>query len=46
MMWLLWQGQADRSGGPSPQSAQAAVQLAVTLVQWFSTAALRPVGAP
>lgn len=47
MLWLLWQGQqADRSGRPSPESAQAAVQLAVTLVQWFSTATLRTAGAP
>jgi hypothetical protein len=47
MLRLLWQGQTDRHAGPgptippSPESAKAAVQLAVTLVRWLADGALR-----
>lgn len=47
MVSLLWHGQRERhAGGPSTASisqasAEAAVHLAATLVQWFSTGAVR-----
>jgi hypothetical protein len=47
MMELLWQSQVSRHGGApksrrqSPAEAQAAVHLAVVLVQWLSTGVLR-----
>jgi hypothetical protein len=42
MMRLLWKGQHDRHGKPgapdvSKEEAEAAIHLAVTLVQWFRT---------
>ncbi|MBM7503766.1 hypothetical protein ACFPER_09795 [Agromyces aurantiacus] len=42
----LWQGQESRHGGngyrtPTPEEAEAAVLLAVPLVQWFSSGALQ-----
>jgi hypothetical protein len=43
MMSVLWRGQTSRHGGQTPtrsetpEEARAAVQLAVTLVHWFST---------
>lgn len=49
MLRLLWQGQTDRHGGSTPtvpvaaQAAEAAVHLAVTLVQWFQSGAVRHV---
>lgn len=50
MLRLLWQGQTDRHGGSTPtipvtaEAAEAAVHLAVTLVQWFQSGAIRRVG--
>jgi hypothetical protein len=49
MMRLVWTGQTDRHGTAdpekplhvSPEEAEAAVHLAVTLVQWFTSAAVR-----
>jgi hypothetical protein len=47
MAKLLWQGQTSRHGSQSPQrsetleEAQMAVFLAVTLVHWFTTGAIR-----
>ena len=47
MMALLWTGQTSRHGGmastrrETPEEAQAAVQLAVTLVGWFVSDAVR-----
>lgn len=46
MAEALWVGQESRHGGngyrkPSPEEAQAAVMLAVPLVQWFSSGALK-----
>lgn len=52
MLRLLWQGQPDRHGGSTPtipvtaKAAEAAVHLAVTLVQWFQSGATQRVGAP
>ncbi len=52
MLRLLWQGQTDRHGGSTPtipvtaQAAEAAVHLAVTLVQWFQSGAIQRVDAP
>jgi hypothetical protein len=52
MLRLLWQGQTDRHGGPAPtipvsaSAAEAAVHLAVTLVQWFRSGAVHRVGRP
>jgi hypothetical protein len=49
MMRLLWEGHRDRhEGGPTtvpitPESAQAAVAIAVTLVLLLSTGSIRPV---
>jgi hypothetical protein len=49
MLRLLWQGQTDRHGGSTPTvaisapAAEAAVHLAVTLVQWFSAGAVEKV---
>jgi hypothetical protein len=45
MMDLIWKGQTGRHGDPDPnapisvslEQAQAAVHLAVTVVQWFTT---------
>ena len=44
MLDLVWKGQRDRHGDPDPhaplsvtqEQAEAAVQLAVTVVQWFT----------
>jgi hypothetical protein len=47
MLRLLWQGQTDRHGGSTPTipvTAEAAVHLAVTLVQRFQSGAIRRVG--
>jgi hypothetical protein len=47
MMELLWHSQVSRHGGApgsrrqNPAEAQAAIYLAVTLVQWLSTGVLR-----
>jgi hypothetical protein len=47
MMALLWDGQTSRHGGKNPtrpetpEEAQAAVYLAVTLVEWFASGAVR-----
>jgi hypothetical protein len=47
MMRLLWQGQTSRHGSQNPQrletfeEAQMAVNLAVTLVHWFTTGSVR-----
>lgn len=47
MISMLWEGQTSRHGGMTPTrdetlaEAKAAVQLAVTLVQWFSAGAVR-----
>jgi hypothetical protein len=47
MVELLWEGQKDRHGGvnntppPPDQTARAAVQLAVLLVQWFTDGTIR-----
>jgi hypothetical protein len=46
MMATLWDGQTDRHGEPNPQPistdhAEAAIHLAVTLVQWFSSGTVR-----
>ncbi len=52
MLRLLWQGQTDRHGGSAPATpvtapaAEAAVHLAVTLVQWFRSGAVRRAGRP
>lgn len=49
MLRLLWQGQTDRHGGSTPTvtisapAAEAAVHLAVTLVQWFSAGTVQKV---
>jgi hypothetical protein len=49
MMELLWTGQISRHGGQAPtrpetvEEARMAVHLAVTLVQWFITGAVRRV---
>jgi hypothetical protein len=49
MLRLLWQGQTDRHGGSVPttpvttEAAEAAVHLAVMLVQWFHSGTVRPV---
>jgi hypothetical protein len=49
MMELLWKGQTSRHGAQTTtrsetyEGAQMAVQLAVTLVQWFTTGAVRRV---
>jgi len=45
MLDLVWKGQSDRHGSPDPsapisvtqEQAEAAVHLAVTVVQWFNT---------
>jgi hypothetical protein len=50
MLRLLWQGQTDRHGGSEPtapvsaEAAEAAVHLAITLVQWFQSGAVRRSG--
>lgn len=49
MAEVLWKGQTDRHGNTEPvpvtqAQAEAAVQLAVLLVQWFVTGAIRRVG--
>lgn len=46
MLALMWRGQSDRHAGPntSPvtlESAQTALHLAVTLVQWFNSGAVK-----
>lgn len=47
MLRLLWEGQTDRHGTAEPpvpitaEAAEAAVHLAVTLVQWFHSGAVR-----
>jgi len=47
MLELLWKGQSDRHGGSPPptsitrEEAEAALQLASTLVYWFGRAGLR-----
>lgn len=47
MLELLWQGQSDRHGGVVPtvpipsEAAPMAVHLAVSLVQWFQSGAVR-----
>lgn len=46
MAELLWQGQTDRHGTPSPvpvsqEQAEAAVHLAALLVQWFTGGSIR-----
>lgn len=47
MLQMLWQGQVSRHGGgansrkQSQAEAEAAVHLAATLVQWFSSGAIR-----
>jgi len=52
MMAILWQGQTSRHGGQAPTRAEtpaearAAMQLAVTLVHWFSTGIVRRTPAP
>jgi hypothetical protein len=48
MLDLIWKGQSDRHGDPDPdapisvtqEQAEAAVHLAVTVVQWFNTRAV------
>jgi hypothetical protein len=45
MLDLVWKGQSDRHGSPdltapisvSQEQAEAAMHLAVTVVQWFTT---------
>jgi hypothetical protein len=50
MLSLLWEGQTDRHGAPTPtvpvtpEAAAAAVHLAVTLVQWFQSGAVQGAG--
>jgi hypothetical protein len=52
MLRLLWQGQIDRHGGNGPAiaitapAAEAAVHLAVTLVQWCESGAIQPTSNP
>jgi hypothetical protein len=52
MLRLLWEGQTDRHGAPitptpvTAEAAEAAVHLAVTLVQWFNSSAIRRVSTP
>jgi hypothetical protein len=52
MLRLLWQGQTDRHGGSAPtipvsaSAAEAAVHLAVTLVQWFRSGSVHRVSRP
>jgi hypothetical protein len=52
MLRLLWEGQTDRHGAPitpapvTAEAAEAAVHLAVTLVQWFNSSAIRRVSMP
>ncbi|WP_144420329.1 MULTISPECIES: hypothetical protein [Micromonospora] len=46
MIGLLWDGHARHAGSPSPRrhdqdEARMAIHLAVTLVQWFATGAVR-----
>jgi hypothetical protein len=49
MLDLVWKGQSDRHGSPDPnapisvtqEQAEAAVHLAVTVVQWFNTGVVR-----
>jgi hypothetical protein len=47
MMAALWDGQTSRHGGMKPtqpetlEEAQAAVQLAACLVEWFTTGAVQ-----
>jgi hypothetical protein len=47
-MALLWEGQSSRHGSSAPtrveslEEAAMAVQLAVMLVQWFVSGAVRP----
>jgi hypothetical protein len=49
MLTLLWEGQTSRHGGKAPtrmetrEEAEMAVLLAVTLVHWFTTGAVRRV---
>lgn len=48
LLRLLWEGQTDRHGQPSPRpvslaAAQAAIQLAVCAVWWFEQGAIRRV---
>lgn len=49
MLTLLWEGQTSRHGGQAPtrmetrEEAEMAVLLAVTLVHWFTTGAVRRV---
>jgi hypothetical protein len=52
MMELLWRGQHDRHGtgaddsptDVSQEEAEAAVQIAVLLVQWFRTGVVQATG--
>jgi hypothetical protein len=50
MMQMLWDGQSSRHGSQTPTrpetlpEAQMAVHLAVTLVMWFCSGAVRPTG--
>jgi hypothetical protein len=52
MLDLIWKGQSDRHGDPDPaapisvsqEQAEAAVHLAVTVVQWFTMGVIAPVG--
>jgi hypothetical protein len=52
MLRLLWEGQTDRHGGPvtpgpiTAEAAEAAVHLAVTLVQWFNSNTIRRMTTP
>lgn len=54
IMELLWKGQYDRHGtansavpmAVSPEEAEAAVQLAVPLVQWFTSGTITPASQP
>lgn len=52
MLRLLWQGQTDRHGGSAPtipvtpEAAQAALHLAVTLVQWFQSGGVQQTSHP
>ena len=47
MLRLLWEGQTDRHGSLAPttavgpDAAEAAVHLAIVLVQWFQAGAVR-----
>jgi hypothetical protein len=51
MIRLLWEGQQRHAGGPNSreqlqEESEMAVHLAATLVQWFTSGAIRRRGSP